>query len=106
MIIKRWPFPRPAPAHRRSRSPVGVLARGWTDTGASSASDHVVLQGGPVKGAPSGRVAEAMAQAPTVTVPPLQAVSGSYRMRHPHASASSQETDDGTDPLHLHTHQS
>jgi hypothetical protein len=30
--------------------------------GASSASDCVALQDGPVKGAPSGRVAEAMAQ--------------------------------------------
>ena len=49
--------------------------------GASSASDCLALQGRPVKGAPSGRVAEAMAQAPPLTVPPFQAVSGSYRMR-------------------------
>jgi hypothetical protein len=46
-------------------------------SGASSASDCVALQGRPVKGAPSGRVAEAMAQAPPLTVPPFQAVSGS-----------------------------
>ena len=46
-----------------------------------------------------------MAQAPPLTVPPFQAVSGSYRMRHLHASASSQETDDGADPIHLHAHQ-
>ncbi len=60
--------------------------------GASSAPDCVALQGRPVKGAPCGRVATAMAQAPPLTVPPFQAVSGSYRMRHPHASARSQET--------------
>ena len=30
-----------------------------------------------------------MAQAPPLTVPPFQAVSGSYRMRHPYASAGS-----------------
>ena len=72
--------------------------------GASSAPDYVALQGRPVKGAPSGRVAEAMAQAPPLTVPPFQAVSGSYRMRHLHASASSQETGHGADPLHLHAH--
>ena len=36
---------------------------------------------------PSGRVAEAMAQAPPLTVLPFQAVSGSYRMRHLYASA-------------------
>jgi hypothetical protein len=35
----------------------------------------------------SGRVAEAMAQAPPLTVPPFQAFSGSYRMRHLYASA-------------------
>jgi hypothetical protein len=33
-----------------------------------------------------------MAQAPPLTVRPFQAVFGSYRMRHLHASASSQET--------------
>ena len=37
--------------------------------GASSASDCVALQGRPVKGAPSGRVAEAMAQAPPLSTP-------------------------------------
>jgi hypothetical protein len=58
---------------------------------ASSATDYVALQDGPVKGAPSGRVAEAMAQAPPMTFPPFQAVSGSYRIRHLHAAASSQE---------------
>ena len=42
----------------------------------------------------------------TLTVPPFQAVSGSYRMRHLHASASSQETGHDPDPLHLHPHQS
>jgi len=41
---------------------------------------------------------------PPLTVPPFQAVSGSYRMRHLHASASSQETGDDPDPLHLHPH--
>jgi hypothetical protein len=35
----------------------------------------------------SSRVAEAMAQAPRLTVPPFQAVSGSYRMGHLYASA-------------------
>jgi hypothetical protein len=35
-----------------------------------------------------GRVAEAMAQAPPLTVPPFQEVSGSYRMRQLRASAS------------------
>ena len=54
---------------------------------ASSATDYVALQDGPVKGAPSGRVAEAMAQAPPLTVQPFQAVFGSYRMRHLYASA-------------------
>jgi hypothetical protein len=49
------------------------------DSRASSASDCVALQGGPVKGAPCGRVAVAMARAPPLTVPPFQAVSGSYR---------------------------
>jgi hypothetical protein len=53
-----------------------------TVRGASSASDCVALQDGPVKGAPSGRVAKAMAQAPPLTVPSFQAVSGSFRMRH------------------------
>jgi hypothetical protein len=43
-----------------------------------------------------------MTPAPPLTVPPFQAVSGSYRMRHLHASASSQETGDGADPIHLH----
>ena len=41
---------------------------------ASSASDCVALQDGPVKGAPSRRVAKAMAQAPPLTVPPFRAV--------------------------------
>src|SRR5271166_160 len=53
--------------------------------GASSAPDCVALQGRPVKG--SFAVANAMAQAPPWTVPPFQAVSGSYRMRHLYASA-------------------
>ena len=61
--------------------------RAWTETGASSASDCVALQDGPVKGARCARVAAAMAQAPPLTVPPFQAVSRSYRMRHPYASA-------------------
>jgi hypothetical protein len=34
-----------------------------------------------------GRAAEAMAQAPPLTVQPFQAVFGSYRMRHLYASA-------------------
>ncbi len=42
-----------------------------------------------------------MAQAPPLTVPPLRAVSGSYRIRHPYASASQpvggQETGHGAD---------
>ena len=42
-----------------------------TDTGASSASDCVALQGRPVKGAPSGRVAKAMAQTATLDSPAL-----------------------------------
>jgi hypothetical protein len=47
-----------------------------------------------------------MAQAPPLAVPPFRgAVSGSYRMRHLHASASSQETGPDADPIHLHTHQ-
>ena len=55
--------------------------------GASSASNCVALHGRPVKGAPSGRVATAMALGPPSTVPPFQAVSGSYRMRHLYVSA-------------------
>jgi hypothetical protein len=43
----------------------------------------------------------------TLTVPPFQAVSGSYRMRPLHASpSSSQETGHGEHPLHLHPHHS
>jgi hypothetical protein len=38
------------------------------------------------------------AQAPPWTVPPFQVVSASYRMRHLHASASSQETGHAPDP--------
>lgn len=60
----------------------------WVYRGASSASDCVALQARPVKGAPCGRVAKAMAQAPPLTVLSFQAVSGSYRTRHPYASAS------------------
>ena len=80
--------------HRRIASALPAAyetGHAWTDTGVSSASDHVALQEGPVKGAPCGRVAEAMAYAPPLTLPPFRAVSGSYRMRHLHASASSQE---------------
>ncbi len=51
-------------------------------------TDCVALQDRPVKGSFAVAVADAMAQAPPWTVPPFQAVSGSYRMRHPHASAS------------------
>ena len=54
------------------------------------------LRDGPVK---------AMTKAPPLTVPPFRTVSGSYRMRHLHASASSQETDNGADPIHVHPHQ-
>jgi hypothetical protein len=60
---------------------------GSHDRGASPASDDVALQDRPVKGAPFGRVLR-MAQAPPLTVLPFQAVFGSYRMRHPYASAS------------------
>ena len=63
------------------------MVTAWSTPGASSASDCVALQGRPVKGTPCGRVAEAMAQAPPLTGPPFQAVSGSYRMRHLYASA-------------------
>ena len=52
---------------------------------ASSGPDCAALQGRPVKG--SFAVADAMAHAPPWTVPPFQAVSGSYRMRHLYASA-------------------
>ena len=38
----------------------------------------------------------------TLTVPPFQAVFGSYRMRHLHASPRSQETGHDPDPFHLH----
>jgi hypothetical protein len=57
--------------------------------GASSAPDCAALQGRPVKG--SFTVADAMAHAPPWTVPPFQAVSGSYRMRHLYASARQPE---------------
>jgi hypothetical protein len=76
-----------------------------TNPGASSASDCLALQARPVKGAPSRRVATAMTHAPPLTGPPFRAVSGSYRMRHPYASASGRETDNDADPLHLHTYQ-
>jgi hypothetical protein len=56
----------PAPLRRPARTPLDRR-------GASSASDCVALQGRPVKGAPSGRVATAMAQAPPLTGLPLQA---------------------------------
>ena len=69
------------------RESPGVMVTTWSTPGASSASDCVALQGRPVKGASSGRVAEAMAQAPRMTVPSFQEVSGSYRMRHLYASA-------------------
>jgi hypothetical protein len=50
---------------------------------APSGRYFVALQGRPVKGAPSCRGTEALAQAPLLTVPPLQAVSGGCRMKAP-----------------------
>ena len=38
-------------------------------------------------GAPYDRVATVMAHTPPLTVPPIQAVSGSYRNRHLYVSA-------------------
>src|SRR5208283_144603 len=68
---------------RRAQALVGKPSAGrWGS--ASSASNCVALQDRPVKG--SFAVANAMAQAPPLTVPPFQAVSGSYRMRHLYAA--------------------
>src|ERR1019366_5077504 len=73
---------------RRAQALVGKPSAGrWGS--ASSASNCVALQDRPVKG--SFAVANAMAQAPPLTVPPFQAVSGSYRMRHLYASPGSRK---------------
>jgi hypothetical protein len=77
--------PRPAPSLGYRRWPMYQSRHVISSGGASSAPDCVALQGRPVKG--SFAVADAMAHAPPSTVPPFQAVSGSYRMRHLYASA-------------------
>jgi len=59
--------------------------------GASSASDCVVLQGGPVKGAPYGRGACGDDTSATLDSPALPGGFGSYRIRHLYASAREPE---------------
>jgi hypothetical protein len=64
-----------------TRSPDSYQA--WTGTGASPATDDVALQDRPVKGAPSGRVATAMAQSATLDSPALP---GGFRQLSDEAS--------------------
>ncbi len=69
------------------------VPRSRCGTGKSSLLRSPVADCGGAGRSRAASLSQAMAQAPPLAVPPFQAVSGSYRMRHPHASASSQETD-------------
>jgi len=68
--VRRGPPHANTPPIHTSSSPAAQRVRLAADSrhcqvtgpGASSAPDYVALQGRPVKGAPSGRVAKAMAQ--------------------------------------------